>query len=151
AAFQRKLATLDRCIVGMILQLAVYFKIEDTRIEAIVDNLLHEAMPDGGWNCRRTRHAQPQHSSFHTSFNVLAGLREYLERYEAARRDEVLVAERRALEFMLRHRLYKSDHTGQIIDTKFTKLSFPYRWHYDVLRGLEYFARASAPRDTRLQ
>jgi hypothetical protein len=25
------------------------------------------------------------------------------------------------------------------------------RWHYDVLRGLEYFARTRAPRDIRLQ
>jgi hypothetical protein len=151
AAFHRKLAALDRCIVGMTLQLAVYFKIDDARIEAIVDNLLREIMPDGGWNCNRARRPQPQHSSFHTTFNVLEGLREYIECYNGARRDDVLAAEQRALEFMLQHRLYKSDHTGQIINTKFTKLSFPYRWHYDVLRGLEYFARARAPRDIRLQ
>jgi hypothetical protein len=30
-------------------------------------------------------------------------------------------------------------------------LSFPHRWHYDVLRGLDYFARAGAARDPRLQ
>jgi hypothetical protein len=147
--FHQKLAALDRCIVGMMLQLAVYFKIEDTRVEAIVDNLLSERMPDGGWNCRRTRRPRPRHSSFHTTFNVLDGLREYIECYAGARRDDALAAERRALELMLEHRLYKSDHTGQIIDTKFTKLSFPYRWHYDVLRGLEFLARAGAPRDGR--
>jgi hypothetical protein len=27
----------------------------------------------------------------------------------------------------------------------------PYRWHYSLLRGLEYFARVNAPRDDRLQ
>ncbi len=27
----------------------------------------------------------------------------------------------------------------------------PYRWHYDVLRGLEYFALAGMPRDNRIQ
>jgi len=151
AAFQRKLANLDRCIVGMALQLAVYFMIQDERIEALVDTLLREAMPDGGWNCSRRRDPRPRHSSFHTTFNVLEGLREYLESYGGARRDDTLAAERRALELMLAHRLYKSDHTGQVIDTRFTKLSFPYRWHYDVLRGLEYFARARAPRDARLQ
>jgi len=151
AAFHQKLAALDRCIVGMILQLAVYFKIDDARIEAIVDNLLREIMPDGAWNCRRHRHPRPLHSSFHTTFNVLEGLREYVESYNGAQHDDVLAAEQRALELLLEHRLYKSDHTGQIINATFTKLSFPYRWHYDVLRGLEYFARARAPRDFHLQ
>jgi hypothetical protein len=154
--FQLKLAACDRCIVGMILQLAVYFQIDDGRIEAIVDNLLTEVMPDGAWNCRRTRRPRPHHSSFHTTFNVLEGLREYIERRAGispndARRNEVLAAEARALTLMLEHRLYKSDHTGQVINPKFTMLSFPYRWHYDVLRGLEYFARAGAAHDSRLQ
>src|SRR5450756_571661 len=52
---------------------------------------------------------------------------------------------------MLQHRLYKSDKTGKIINSKFKLLSYPPRWHYDVLRGLSYFARADAPRDKRLQ
>jgi len=151
AAFLRKLAGCDRCIVGMLLQLAVYFTIDDQRVEAIVDNLLSEMMPDGAWNCRRLRHPRPHHSSFHTTFNVLDGLREYIECCDGARRDDVLAAEQSALEFMLQHRLYKSDKTGQIINAKFTKLSLPYRWQYNVLRGLDYFARASAPRDRRLQ
>jgi hypothetical protein len=151
AAFERKLVECDRCIVGMILQIAVYFAIDDRRIEAIVDNLLSEAMADGGWNCRRLRRPRPHHSSFHTTFNVLDGLREYIERGDGARRDDALAAEQAALELMLQHRLYKSDNSGQVIDKKFTMLSFPHRWHYDVLRGLDYFARAGAPRDSRMQ
>jgi hypothetical protein len=151
AAFQQKLATLDRCIVGMNLQLAVYFGIDDARIEAIVDNLLSEMMPDGGWNCRRLSRPRPHHSSFHTTFNVLDGLREYVEWRNGARRSDVLAAEQRALELLLEHRLYTSDHTGEVINPKFAMLAFPYRWHYDVLRGLEYFARAGAPQDNRAQ
>jgi hypothetical protein len=50
-----------------------------------------------------------------------------------------------------KHRMFKSDKTGEIIDKKFVMLSFPSRWHYDLLRGLEYFARAGAPRDGRVQ
>lgn len=149
--FQQKLAECDRCIVGMILQLAVYFQIADERIEAIVDNLLLEAMPDGGWNCRRHRRPEPHHSSFHTTFNVLEGLRTYVELYADARRADVLAAERRAQELMLQHHLFKSDKTGKVIQPKFTLLSFPPRWHYDVLRGLDYFARTNAPQDERLQ
>ena len=149
--FQQKLKKCDRCIVGMILQLAVYFKIDDIRIEAIVDNLLSEMMPDGGWNCRRSHSSQPHHSSFHTTFNVLEGIYEYVQRGYGALLSDVSTAEQSALELMLQHKLYKSDKTGQIINAKFTRLSFPYRWHYDVLRGLEYFARAGMPQDKRIQ
>jgi hypothetical protein len=59
-------------------------------------------------------------------------------------------AEAAALEFMLQHRLYKSHRTGDVVNPKFTLLSFPPRWHYDVLRGLAYFARANTRRDPRL-
>jgi hypothetical protein len=151
AAFHRKLADCDRCIVGMILQLAVYFAIDDARVEAIVDNLLSEMMPDGAWNCRRSRRPRPHHSSFHTTFNVLDGLREYAENWNGARRDDALAAERSAREFTLQHRFYKSDKTGQVINPRFTMLSLPYRWQYNVLRGLVYFARAGAPQDSRAQ
>ena len=77
--FMRKLAALDRCIVGMDLFLAAYFGIRDARMDALVENLLAEMMPDGAWNCRRHRRPEPHHSSFHTTFNVLEGLREWLE------------------------------------------------------------------------
>ncbi len=149
--FHRKLEACDRCIVGMILQLAVYFQMDDARIEAMVDNLLLEMMPDGAWNCRRMRKPRPHHSSFHTTFNVLDGLRAYLEWHNGARRNDVLAAEQSALEFMLQHRLYKSDKTGEIINKKFTMLALPYRWQYDILRGLDYFAQVGAPRDERMQ
>jgi len=149
--FLKKLKELDRCIVGMILQLGLYFGIEDERIAAIVTNLMEERMPDGAWNCRKGRDKRVHHSSFHTTFNVLGGLREYLERGYPAQREAVLAAEQSALEFMLQHRLYKSHRTGEEIRPAFGQLSFPFHWHYDVLRGLEYFARANAPRDTRLQ
>lgn len=151
-AFLRNLAACDRCIVGMNLLIAAYFGIRDARMDAIVENLLTELMPDGAWNCRRQRRPKPHHSSFHTTFNVLEGLREWLETTPThALRNEVLKAEQRALEFMLEHRLFRSDKTGEIITSKFTLLSYPHRWHYNVLRGLEYFARVNAPRDERLQ
>jgi hypothetical protein len=151
AAFQRRLAACDRCVVGMALQIACSFGCDDERIELMVANLLQEQMNDGGWNCRRHRRPRPHHSSFHTTFNVLDGLRAYVERGRTPQREAVLAAEAGALELMLRHGLYKSDHTGEVIDPKFTHLSYPPRWHYDVLRGLVYFARSSAPRDSRLQ
>jgi len=58
-------------------------------------------------------------------------------------------AERRQ-EFFLRHRLYKSHRSGQVAirgSTRFPQLP---QWHFDVLRGLEYFVDASADHDQRL-
>jgi hypothetical protein len=151
-AFLHKLAACDRCIVGMCLQLAAYFGIRDARVDAIIENLLDEIMPDGAWNCRRHSNPKPHHSSFHTTFNVLDGLREWLERTPRhALRNAVLAAEKHALELVLEHHLFKSDKTGEIIRDKFVVLSWPHRWHYDAFRGLCYFARANAPRDPRLQ
>src|SRR6185437_797969 len=60
--FRSKLADCDRCIVGMILLIATYFGIRDARIDAIVENLLSEMMPDGAWNCCRLRKPKPHHS-----------------------------------------------------------------------------------------
>ena len=56
----------------------------------------------------------------------------------------------RAREFLLEHRLFRSHRTGEIANPAFTKLSFPPRWHYDVLRGLDHFRLVSAPIDDRL-
>lgn len=154
--FAKHLSDMDRCIVGMMLQIGAYFQIADARIEAIVDNVLSERMPDGGWNCRRHRKPYPHHSSFNTTFNVLDGVREYLEqakpnKHNASHRKALAAAEQSALELLLQHHLFRSDHTGKVINPKFPLLSHPHRWHYDVLRALDYFARISAPHDPRLQ
>jgi hypothetical protein len=86
----------------MNLSIAAYFGIRDARMDAIVENLLSEMMPDGAWNCRRLRKPKPHHSSFHTTFNVLEGLREWLETTpKHALRNDVLDAEESALELMV--------------------------------------------------
>jgi hypothetical protein len=105
-------------------------------------------MADGGWNCRR--HSGATHSSVHSTISVLEGL----HRYEVQRgRDVAAVrrAQRLGREFLLVHRLFRSHRTGRIIRPEFTRFSFPPRWHYDVLRALDYFRGVDAPRDPRLE
>ncbi len=150
AAFERRLATCDRCIVGMALRIAACFGVGDERVAAIVENLLAERMPDGGWNCRKHRRPLPHHSSFHTTLNVLDGLHAYLDTGRAELAHEVRQAQQGAFELLLQHQLYRSDKTGAVIHEDWTHPSYPYRWFYDVLRGLEAFARAGAARDPRL-
>lgn len=146
--FAAKLANLDLCVTGMDLALAVYFDLRDDRVEPLVQQILRTQMADGGWNCAQKRRVCT-HSSLHTTINILDGLADYAEH----RRANVAVVEsaRRAWEFILQHRLFRSDKTGEVIREEFTRFSFPPRWHWDVLRGLDYFRRVNAPRDGRLQ
>jgi hypothetical protein len=150
-AFRERLAACDRCIVGMLLRVMAYFRIGDDRIPAIVENLLAEQMPDKGWNCRRHRRPYPKHSSFHTTFNVLEGLWEVRNAGYSFLTSEIQTAEREALEFMLQHRLFKSDKTGEVVKETFTVFVYPHRWQYNAFRGLAYFARADFPYDSRLE
>jgi hypothetical protein len=137
----------ETCVTGMILSILSYFEYEDARLETIASHLLEQQMPDGGWNCRRPYGAT--HSSVHTTISVLEGLRYYeLDRRRDVR--EVRTAQRRGREFLLVHRLFRSHRTGEIIKPAFTQFSFPPRWHYDILRALDYFQATNAPCDQRL-
>jgi hypothetical protein len=62
----------------------------------------------------------------------------------------IQAAQRRGREFLLVHRLFRSHRTGEIIKPIFTRFSYPPRWHYDILRALDYFQAVGAPRDPRL-
>jgi hypothetical protein len=149
--FQKNVKHWDLCVSGMDLGLAVYFKVTDTRIDRLVEDILDNQMPDGGWNCSARKDRGVTHSSLHTTINVLEGLRTCIEAGTAPHLENILIAEQRALEFMLEHKLFKSHKTGEIINIHFTELSYPSRWHYDFLRGLDYFQRAGAAHDIRLQ
>jgi hypothetical protein len=137
----------ETCVTGMVLSILSAFEYGDDRLDTVADYLLEEQMPDGGWNCRRRRGAT--HSSVHTTISALEGLRYY----ESLRRRKVAAvraAQRRGREFLLVHRLFRSHRTGEIIKPIFLRFSFPPRWHYDILRALDYFQAVKAPRDPRL-
>ena len=139
--------TSETCITGMVLSILGHFQYDDARIDAIAEHLFQQQMPDGGWNCRRPRGAT--HSSVNTTISVLEGLRLY-ERFGGKRSQAARAAQRRGREFLLAHRLFRSHRTGAVINPVFLRLSFPPRWHYDILRALDYFQSAGAPRDERL-
>jgi hypothetical protein len=137
----------ETCVTGMVLSILAYFEHHDPRLETIVGHLLDRQMPDGGWNCRRPRGAT--HSSVHTTISVLEGLRHY-ELSTRRGLAPVREAQQRGREFLLLHRLFRSHRTGKIIKPAFLRFAFPPRWHYDVLRSLDYFQAVNAPRDSRL-
>jgi hypothetical protein len=140
----------DVCINGMFLNYACYFKVEGEALRSIVDFILEQHMPDGGFNCRANRQGAI-HSSLHSTISVIEGIQEYTTNGYVYRRDELEQIAAEAREFILQHHLFRSDRTGKIIDKRMLMLSYPSRWRYDILRALDYFRSAGADYESRMQ
>lgn len=139
----------DVCINGMVLNYSAYFQIEEKLLESIIDFLLTERMHDGGFNCQSNRKGA-NHSSLHTTLSVIEGILEYQKNGYTYRGDELNNAKLASQEFILMHKLFRSDKTGNIINPNFLKLRYPGRWYYDILRALDYFRLAEVKYDSRM-
>ncbi len=140
----------DVCINGMALTYASYFGAKESDLRSIVDFVLSQHMKDGGFNCRLNR-SGATHSSMHTTICTLEGFQEYIRNKYKYRVSEIQAAEAEAREFLLQHKLFRSHRTGKVIDDKMLMLSYPPRWHYDILRTLDYFQAAGVGYDPRMQ
>jgi hypothetical protein len=141
--YPRRAKRSETCITSMVLAVGRWFGLDDPRLERLVEHLLAAQMSDGGWNCRATPGGGgATHGSFHTTILALEALLGWPVAAEARARGE---------EFLLAHRLFRSHRTGVIAKADFTHFHFPPRWHYDALRGLDYFRAANARRDARLE
>ena len=133
----------EPCINGMTVALGAYF---GENVEGVVARLLGEQLADGGWNCDAERGST--RSSFGTTINVLEGLLEH-ERATGGSPASVR-ARRRGEQYLLERGLLRRRTTGELIEQAWLRFSFPTRWHYDVLRGLEYFRAVGDPPDHRV-
>lgn len=140
---------IEPCINGQVAAVGAYFG-EDVR--GIVDRLLSEQLPDGGWNCEAPKRST--RSSFNTTICVLEALLEH-ERAGGGSR-VVTEARLRGQEYLLERRLFRRRSTGEVIErdrksgTIWTRFAFPTWWHYDVLRGLDYLRSAGVEPDERV-
>jgi len=139
----------DVCVNGMALTYLCYFRMPEDALKSIVDFVLSQQMNDGGFNCESNMRGA-RHSSLHTTISILEGILEYEKNGYKYRLGELLKAAEEAREFILQHRLYRSDKTGEIIDRKMLILSWPSRWRYDILRALDYFQSARIKYDERM-
>jgi hypothetical protein len=122
----------EPCINGRTVTLGAYFGLN---ADGIVARLLGEQLEDGGWNCEVENGSV--RSSFATTINVLEGLLAH-ERATGGSPGS-MAARRRGEEYLLERKLLRRKSTGEVVDPTWLKFSFPVRWHYDVLRALEYF------------
>jgi hypothetical protein len=132
----------EPCINGRVVTLGAYFGVD---VEPVITRLLAEPLADGGWNCDAENGSV--RSSFHTTINVLEGLLAW----EQAGRGSAAstAARRRGEEYLLERRLLRRRSTGAIVDAAWLQCAFPVRWHYDVLRALDYFRAAGHAPDPR--
>lgn len=139
----------EPCINGQVAASGAYFGQD---VQRIIDRLLSEQLPDGGWNCEAPNGST--RSSFNTTICVLEALLEHELRVGG--NSAVTAARLRGQEYLLDRHLFRRKSTGEVIEhdregeTAFTRLAFPTWWHYDVLRGLEYLRRAGVAPDQRM-
>ena len=139
----------EPCINGQVGAVGAYFN-QDVR--GIIDRLVSEQLPDGGWNCEAANGST--HSSFNTTICVLEALLEYELQFESI--PEITTARLRGQEYLVERRLFRRLSTGNVVSAcrksgaAFTCFAFPTWWHYDVLRGLEYLRSASVAPDPRV-
>jgi hypothetical protein len=133
----------EPCINGRTVTLGIYFGQD---MDGLVARLLGEQLEDGGWNCDVENGSV--RSSFATTINVLEGLLAH-ERATGGF-SESIAARHRGQEYLLERRLFRRKSTGEVVNPSWLQFSFPTRWHYDVLRALEYFRSVGNPPDSRI-
>jgi hypothetical protein len=133
----------EPCINGRIIETGAYFGID---VAAIVERILDERLEDGGWNCAVENGSV--RSSFDTTINVLDGLLEF--EHESSGSAEVRSARRGGEEYLLERGLFRRKSTGEVAVPDYLEFAFPYYWHYDVLRALDYFRRSGTDPDPRM-
>ncbi len=139
----------EPCINAQVAAAGAYFGAD---VAALVERLLGEQLPDGGWNCEAERGST--RSSFHTTICVLEAL---LEAERAGQGEARLTAARqRGQDYFLARQLCRRLATGAVIaDRKapgadWGRFAFPTWWHYDLLRGLDFLRAAGAAPDERV-
>ena len=132
----------EPCVNGMVVSLGAYFGQDVARV---VDRLVNEQLDDGGWNCEVENGSV--RGSFGTTIRVLDGLLAHEQATGGLAAS--IAARKRGEEYLLERRLLRRKSTGEVIDPEFLQFSYPTRWHYDVLRGLDYFRTSGERPDAR--
>jgi hypothetical protein len=131
----------EPCINGGALAIGGYFGYPS---ESLARRLVGEQLDDGGWNCDAPKSVR---SSFHTTICVLEGLLEYERAVGSA--PDITRARQRGEAYLLTRRLFRRASNGEVANPAFLTFAFPPRYHYDILRALDYLRDAGVQPDAR--
>jgi len=121
----------------------------DARVLKALDWLVEVQNQDGGWLCPYWKaHIRDKHGCF---YGTICPLEAFSEMSEKMRTPEMKKAAERGAEFVLMHRLFKADHHSfRVINQSWLKLSFPWFYSYNLLRGLTVLTKLGYVDDERL-
>lgn len=132
------------CLTGnMVRALARMGYASDDRVRKGLDWLLSMQLPDGGWNC----FAPGRHGSFMATVEPLWALAEMITHDPRGGWKESAA---KGSEFLLKHRVYKSDVDESVVLFDFLKIHYPMHYGYDFLHGLRVLMELGVKDDSRL-
>jgi hypothetical protein len=121
----------------------------DSRVLKALNWLVKIQNRDGGWLCPYWKaHIKDKHGCF---YGTICPLEAFSEVPKERRTTEMTHAIEKGAEFLLMHRLFKADHHGyKVINRQWLKLSFPWFYGYNTLRGLSVLTKLGYVDDERL-
>ena len=139
----------EPCLTGnMIRTLLVLGYDQDRRVKRAIEWMPEHQLEDGGWNCNYPEQ-KVKHSSFMSTIEPLWAYSE-IPRQKWTRNMRKSVD--RGAEFLLMHRVYKSDHHHWKHSLPFaTSFHFPMYYFYDALHGLRVLAKLGYGDDERVR
>jgi len=138
----------EPCFTGnMIRTLVVFGYGDDRRVKKAIEWMPEHQLEDGGWNCDYPE-KKVRHSSFMSTIEPLWAYSE-IPQTKWTRKMKRSVED--GAEFLLMHRVYKSDHHHWKHSLPFTtSLHFPMYYYYDALHGLRVLTKLGYGDDERL-
>ncbi len=121
----------------------------DPRVAKALEWLVKIQNRDGGWLCPYWRaHVNDKHGCF---YGTICPLEAFSEVPKKNLTEEMKQTIEKGAEFLLMHRLFKADHHGyRVINQSWLKLSFPWFYGYNILRGLDVLTKLGYVKDERL-
>src|SRR5260370_16846963 len=108
-----------------------------------MDWLMSKQLSDSAWTCAPSG----KHGSFLATDEPMWALSEMIKH---ERREEWKEAATKSSEFVLRHKVYKSDRDDSVVLFDFLKIHYPTHYCYDFLHGLRVLGDLGAPRAKRM-
>ncbi len=123
---------------------------DDIRVKKALEWLVKIQFQDGGWLCPYWRaHVKDKHGCF---AGTICPLEAFSETPVQNRSKNMQAAIQQGAEFLLMHHLFQADHHNfKTINQSWLKLSFPWFYIYNILRGLDIITKLGYIRDKRIE